>query len=90
MFNKTLNFSEIKTSPESFSQMNGNDVFQIFHRGSEVKVMMTQEHYFDLLQKIERLEGDSRREQFNSEQLLEEVKGKLNLIDDFIKKESGS
>ena len=67
MFTKTLKFSDIKSSPETFSEMNDSDVFQIIHRGSEVKVLITQEHYFGLMAKIEQLKGNSKRTPFRSD-----------------------
>ena len=78
MFSKTLTFSEIKTSPEIFKDMDDSDVFQIFYRRGGVKVMMTQEKYFNLLQKIERLEGNTKRTEYNSEELLQKLSEFMN------------
>lgn len=61
MFYKTIKFSDLKNTSE-FSKMRDGQVYQVFHRGSGVKVLMTQEKYFALLSKIERLEANLGKE----------------------------
>lgn len=57
MFKKTINFSELKSDPSLVSEMADGEVFQIFHRGQDVKVMMTQEYFFELMARLEKAEG---------------------------------
>ena len=86
MFKKTLNFSELKNDPTAVSEMKDSEVIQILHRGSEVKVMMTQEHYFQLLARLEKTEGTSKTTAFNAEKLISDFDKRLNQFSDLLGK----
>ena len=83
MFKKTLNFSELKTDP-SVAEMKDGEVLQVFHRGHEVKVIMTQEYFFTLMSRLEKAEGVSKLTAHDSEKLLSEVNNKVSEIRDFL------
>ena len=88
MFKKTMNFSELKKA-ENFTEMGHEDVYQIFHRGNEVKVMMTQEKYFELLSEIDRLKLKANEnvafERFDSDEILKSVKDDIAQLKDHLK-----
>lgn len=86
MFNKTLNFSDLKSDPSLVSEMNETDVYQIFHRGHDVKVMMTQEHYFTLMARLEKAEGVVNRTSFNPEKLMADFESKVEKLNSLIGK----
>ncbi len=87
MFYKTIKFSELKNTSD-FSEMKDDQVYQIFHRGSDVKVLMTQEKYFNLLSKVDRLEASLGKEipmtQGNDGIKLEDLKNELEGIKDML------
>ncbi len=86
MFKKTLNFSDIKSDPSLVSEMSEADVYQIFHRGHDVKVMMTQEHYFKLMARLEKAEGVLNRTSFNPEKLMADFESKVEQLNGLIGK----
>jgi hypothetical protein len=57
MFKKTLNFSDLKSDPSAVAELKNDEVVQVFHRGHEVKVMMTQDHFFNLMARLEKFEN---------------------------------
>lgn len=54
MFKSTITFSQLKSNSDHLTSLQSKEVLQVLHRGSEVKVVMTQEHYFYLLAMLER------------------------------------
>lgn len=80
MFKKTINFSELKSDPNSLSEIKDGDVFQIFHRGHEVKVMMTQEYFFTLMARLEKAEGVINRTKYNPEELMAQFDTKVEKL----------
>ncbi len=89
MFKKTLNFSELKSDPNAVSEMKDGDVFQVFHRGHDVKVMMTQEYFFNLMARLEKAEGIVKRTDYNPEKLMADFESKVNMLNDLIGKVEG-
>lgn len=86
MFKKTLNFSMLKSDPSSVSEMKDGEVFQIFHRGQDVKVMMTQEYFFNLMARLEKAEETVKRVNYDPDQLMEDFDEKMKKLDDIIGK----
>jgi hypothetical protein len=87
MFKKTLNFSALKSDPSILSEMKDGDVFQIVHRGSEIKVVMTQEYFFRLMEKVEKAEGVEKVTPYNANKLMKEFESKMTRINDILNKE---
>jgi hypothetical protein len=53
MFKATVVASKLREKMAEYLDMaSGNDVVQILHRGSDIKVLMTQEHYLNLVSKL--------------------------------------
>lgn len=90
MFKKTLNLSELKSDFDSVSEMKDGDVFQVFHRGHDVKVIMTQEYFFNLMARLEKTEGVAKRTDYNPEKLMADFESKVNKLNDLIGKVEGS
>ena len=86
MFKKTINFSELKSDPNSVSEMADGEVFQIFHRGQDVKVMMTQEYFFTLMARIEKAEGIAKTSKYNPEQLMSDFESKMDKLNNILDK----
>jgi hypothetical protein len=80
MFKKTLNFSELKSDPNSINEMKDSDVFQVFHRGQDVKVIMTQEHFLNLMARLEKAEGAGQRTAYNPKKLMAEFDNKIDKL----------
>lgn len=52
MFVKTVSASEFRENmKENLELVKKDDVLQVLHRGDGIKVVMTQEHFFSILQK---------------------------------------
>lgn len=66
--------------------MEDGQIFQIFHRGQDVKVMMTQEYFFSLMARLEKAEGSSRRTSYSPEKMMEDFSSKMKQLDDLIGK----
>lgn len=86
MFKKTINFSELKSDPTLISEMADGEVFQIFHRGQDVKVMMTQEYFFELMARLEKAEGIAKTTKYNPEKLMSEFESKIDKLNDILGK----
>ena len=86
MFKKTINFSELKSDPNLVSELKDGDVYQIFHRGQEVKVMMTQEYFFTLMARLEKAEGIARKTSYNPEKLMADFESKVEKLNHLIGK----
>ena len=81
MFKKTLNFSDLKSDPSAISDLKNDEVVQVFHRGHEVKVVMTQDHFFNLMSRLEKLESSKKTSKYDAEELLAEFDSKLKQVD---------
>ncbi|MBI2519776.1 MAG: hypothetical protein HYV97_05145 [Bdellovibrio sp.] len=86
MFKRTLNFSDLKSDPNLISEMKDGDVFQVFHRGQDVKVMMTQEYFFTLMARLEKSEGIAKRTSYNPEKLMADFESKVEKLNNLIDK----
>jgi hypothetical protein len=80
MFKKTVNFSDLKTDPSEVSELKNDEVLQVFHRGHEVKVIMTQNHFFNLMARLEKLENSGMTSKYDVEELLTEFDDKLKQV----------
>lgn len=80
MFKKTLNFSELKSDPNTLAEMKDGDVYQVFHPGQDVKVMMTQEYFFNLMARLEKAEGVAKRTTYNPEKLMADFDSKVEKV----------
>lgn len=80
MFKKTLNFSDLKSDPSAVAELKNSEVVQIFHRGHEVKVMMTQDHFFNLMARLEKFENSDKSSKYDVEDLLAEFDNKLKQV----------
>ena len=63
MFKTTVVASKLREKMAQYFEMaTGDDVIQILHRGNDVKVLMTQEHYLNLLSRLALYEKPSSSE----------------------------
>lgn len=77
MFFKTVTISDLKArSGEILSDVQSDHVLQVVHRGSAIKVVMTQEHYLSLLERLAAFEKPSGRTvaHVSADELLQRVK----------------
>lgn len=89
MFKKTITFSELNNGGTSAAtDLKNDEVLQIFHRGSEVKVMMTQDYYFSLLARLEKAEGSQKRTSYDPEKLMKDFDKKMKKLDDVLKRKT--
>lgn len=86
MFKKTINFSELKSDPSIVAEMADGEVFQIFHRGQDVKVMMTQEYFFELIARLEKAEGIAKTSKYNPEKMMSDFETKMDKLNDILGK----
>lgn len=53
MFKATVLASQLREKmAHYFDMVRGNEVIQILHRGGPIKVLITQEHYLDLMSRL--------------------------------------
>lgn len=60
MFKKTVNLTEFRSNALSLLKELGNgdgEAIQLVHRGQSIKVIITQERYFQLLEALESYQG---------------------------------
>ncbi len=78
MFKATVVASKLREKmAHYFDMVAGDSVLQIFHRGGEVKVLMTQEHYFNLTSRLalyETHEDTKSVKSINKEDLAEQIR----------------
>lgn len=86
MFKKTLNFSDLKTDSTVVAELKNGEVVQVFHRGHEVKVMMTQDHFFNLMARLEKFENSGKTSKYDVDDLLAEFDNKLKQVNAMIGK----
>ena len=61
-FIETVTASDLRDSlKDKLSLVKGDQVLQIVHRGQPVRVLMTQDHYLNLLAKIDMLSNEKPR-----------------------------
>ncbi len=86
MFKATVVASKLRERmAEYFDVASGTNVVQILHRGSDVKVLMTQEHYLSLLSRLALYEAPSASRQVPSKSAKEiekSVLAKLRQLDE--------
>src|SRR5690554_4917897 len=59
MFKATVVASKLREQmAHYFGLVRGDEVVQVLHRGGEIKVLMTQEHYLNLLSRLALYERD--------------------------------
>jgi hypothetical protein len=58
--------------------MGDGEVVQIKHLGLDVKVMMTQEYFFELMGRLEKTEGIAKTSKYDSEQLMSDFEKASN------------
>lgn len=87
VFKKTLNFSELKSDPSAVADLKNDEVVQVFHRGHEVKVVMTQDHFFNLIAK---LEGAGKTSRYDVDELLTEFDDRLKEVSALLRKSKQS
>jgi hypothetical protein len=80
MFKKTVNFSDLKTDPSAIAELKNGEVVQVFHRGHEVKVIMTQDHFFNLMARLEKFENSGKTSKYDVEELIAEFDNKLKQV----------
>jgi len=80
MFKKTLNFSDLKSDPSAVAELKNDEVVQVFHRGHEVKVLMTQDHFFNLMARLEKFENSGKTSKYDVDDLLAEFDNKLKQV----------
>ena len=86
MFKATVVASKLREKMASYFDMaTGNGVIQILHRGNDVKVLMTQEHYLNLLSRLALYEKPASSEIVSSKSAKESEKNilaKLRQLDE--------
>lgn len=80
MFKKTINFSDLKSDPSSIADLKKDEIVQVFHRGHEVKVVMTQDHFFNLMARLEKIENSAKSTKYDVDDLLAEFDSKLKQV----------
>ncbi len=79
---KKKKFENGKTSVAT--ELKDGEVVQIFYRGSDVKVMMTQETYFNLLSRLEKAEDTKSRTNYTPEKLVAAFEKKMKEVDELL------
>jgi hypothetical protein len=77
MYKKTVNLDENNLGQDLFSEIEDGEVYQIIQKGKDVKVLMTQEYYFQLMAKLEKADGSTRVTTYDSEQLMSDFEKKV-------------
>lgn len=86
MFKATVVASKLREKmAQYFDMASGDDVIQILHRGNDIKVLMTQEHYFELLSRLALYEKPSSKEVVSSKSakaIEKNILAKLQLLEE--------
>ena len=81
MFKATVVASKLREQmAHYFDLVRGDEVIQVLHRGGEIKVLMTQEHYLNLLSRLalyERASGAKNVPSKSSREIENAVRAKL-------------
>lgn len=92
MFKKTLTLSELKQSiNEDLGELTGQEALQVVHRGKQIKVVITQERYFQLLGQLAQFTAASESEMVENQPLVARkrtLKKKLKKATDGSRKKS--
>lgn len=70
MYKKKLDLRELISENNLLMDMKDGDVYQLTQQGHDVKVMMTQEYYFQLLAKLEKFEGTKKVVKYDPTELM--------------------
>ncbi len=97
MFIKTVSTSEIfENVKENFELVKDDKILQINHRGEGIKVLMTQEYFFDIIQRAKlynemiNSEKINTKKRFTKEEIIKSSEEKLALINEKILLENDS
>lgn len=81
LFCESIGVAELlKNAKEKLGLVKDDNVIQLIHRGNPVRVIMTQEHYLNLLDKIDEIKPAAEREYVDHsevENALEVIRRKL-------------
>lgn len=81
LFSDSIGVAELlKNAKEKLALVTDDNVVQLIHRGNPVRVIMTQEHYLNLLDKIDEKKAPDTREYVDEaevENALEVIRRKL-------------
>lgn len=81
LFSDSIGVAELlKNAKEKLNLVKDNNVVQLIHKGNPIRVIMTQEHYLSLLEKIDENKASKDRryvEEFDVEKALEMIRRKL-------------
>lgn len=77
MFKKRINLDDFMGGSNFLSDMKDGDVYQIIQKGKEVKVVMTQEYYFQLMAKLEKTDSSTRITNYDPEILMTDFAKRL-------------
>lgn len=90
MFIKTVSASELRGNvKENLEMVKENQVLQILHRGDGVKVMMTQDYFFNILQRArlyeeminpEKRNNSNIEKTFTKKELIKRAQDKLSHV----------
>lgn len=85
MYKKRLDIKVLLSENDSLTNMKDGDVYQITHQSQDVKVMMTQEYYFQLMARLEKAEGSTHVLKYDPAKLMTDFEN-LRLSDRDFKK----
>jgi hypothetical protein len=77
MYKKTVNLDEINIGKNLFSEIEDGDVYQIIQKGQDVKVMMTQEYYFQIMAKLEKADASTKVTKYVPDTLMADFEKRL-------------
>jgi hypothetical protein len=77
MYKKIVNLDEINIGKHLFLEIEDGDVYQIIQKGQDVKVMMTQEYYFQLMAKLEKANVSTKVTKYDPETLMTDFEKRL-------------
>ncbi|MBX9837515.1 MAG: hypothetical protein K2X69_04265 [Silvanigrellaceae bacterium] len=97
MFIKTVYTSEIfENVKENFELVKDDKILQIIYRGEGIKVLMTQEYFFDIIQRAKlynemiNSENINTKKRFIKEEIIKSSEEKLALINEKMSLEKDS
>lgn len=87
MYKKKIDLKDIKLDNSLISDLLDGDVYQITQKGHNVKVIMTQEYFFQLMARLEKIEGITQALKYDPEKLMSNFEKLLTSDRDFKKVE---
>ena len=97
MFIKTVSTSELRGNvKENLEIVKDDKILQIIHRGDGIKVLMTQEYFFDIIQRAKlynemiNSENINTKKRFTKEEIIKRNEEKLALINEKMSLEKDS